>query len=178
MLPTQPKFGLTEFSNTGDIEKQLSKKTPIEYISSREDKDKGITLRYLEAWKVVTMANNIFGDDGWSSFIKKINIDSVEYNNYEYEVTSTATVQCQLKNGVSHEDVGIATVFDRKKSVAISKSKKEAVTDGIKRTLRLFGNFLGNSLEGDTQGQQTTKKEEITKPKKNATTIKLPTKFK
>ena len=51
-----------------------------------------------------------------------------------------------LKNGVYHEDVGVGMSEMPKKGIAIELAKKEAVSDARKRALRLFGNYLGNSL--------------------------------
>jgi DNA recombination protein Rad52 len=50
-----------------------------------------------------------------------------------------------LKDGTFHEDIGYGTSENqRSKAAAYEKAKKEAVTDGVKRALRYFGNCLGN----------------------------------
>ncbi|KAJ7712511.1 Rad52/22 family double-strand break repair protein-domain-containing protein [Mycena metata] len=52
-----------------------------------------------------------------------------------------------LKEGVFHEDVGYGMFENAKaKGMALDKCKKEAVTEGLKRTLRTFGSVLGNCL--------------------------------
>jgi DNA repair and recombination protein RAD52 len=59
----------------------------------------------------------------------------------------SAIVRVQLKDGTYHEDVGYGFSENAKaKGAALEKAKKEAVSDALKRTLRLFGNGLGNSV--------------------------------
>ena len=59
----------------------------------------------------------------------------------------SATVKVQLKDGAFHEDVGYGTSEGMtSKAQSIEKARKGAVTDGVKRALRSFGNLLGNCL--------------------------------
>ena len=56
-------------------------------------------------------------------------------------------VRVQLKDGAFHEDVGYGVSEGmRSKALSIEKARKEAVTDGLKRALRSFGNLLGNCI--------------------------------
>ena len=56
-------------------------------------------------------------------------------------------VRVQLKDGAYHEDVGYGVSEGmRSKALSIEKARKEAVTDGLKRALRSFGNLLGNCI--------------------------------
>ena len=65
----------------------------------------------------------------------------------KYYVGSSATVKVQLKDGAFHEDVGYGTSEGMKsKALSVEKARKEAVTDGLKRALKSFGNVLGNCL--------------------------------
>ena len=60
---------------------------------------------------------------------------------------SSATVRVQLKDGAFHEDVGYGTSEGMKsKALSLEKARKEAVTDGLKRALKSFGNVMGNCL--------------------------------
>ncbi len=53
----------------------------------------------------------------------------------------------QLKDGAFHEDVGYGVSEGmRSKALSIEKARKEAVTDGLKRALKSFGNALGNCI--------------------------------
>lgn len=56
-------------------------------------------------------------------------------------------MRVQLKDGAYHEDVGYGVSEGmRSKALSIEKARKEAVTDGLKRALRSFGNLLGNCI--------------------------------
>ena len=56
-------------------------------------------------------------------------------------------IRVQLKDGTYHEDVGYGVSEGmRSKALSIEKARKEAVTDGLKRALRSFGNLLGNCI--------------------------------
>ena len=56
-------------------------------------------------------------------------------------------VKVQLKDGAFHEDVGYGTSEGMSsKALSIEKARKGAVTDGLKRALKSFGNLLGNCL--------------------------------
>ncbi|CAE6412040.1 unnamed protein product [Rhizoctonia solani] len=83
------------------MQAKLNKKLGPEFISQRPGPGGGPKLTYAEGWKIINLANEVFGFNGWSS-----------------SVLSITTDYC----------------------------KKEAVTDAIKRTLRNFGNVLGNCL--------------------------------
>ncbi|KAJ1994838.1 DNA repair protein rad52 [Dimargaris cristalligena] len=82
------------------IQNALSHYLPNELLCTRAAFG-GSRLTYVEGWRVISIANQIFGFNGWSSTIKDTNVDF---------------------------------------------AKKEAVTDGLKRALRMFGNALGNCL--------------------------------
>lgn len=65
----------------------------------------------------------------------------------KFNVGVSAIVRITLRNGSSHEDVGYGKIENcRSKADALDKCKKEAVTDALKRTLRTFGNLMGNCL--------------------------------
>ncbi len=58
-----------------------------------------------------------------------------------------AQVRVQLKDGAFHEDIGYGVSEGmRSKALSIEKARKEAVTDGLKRALKSFGNALGNCI--------------------------------
>ncbi|NXS45409.1 RAD52 protein, partial [Balaeniceps rex] len=52
-----------------------------------------------------------------------------------------------LQDGSYHEDVGYGVSEGLKsKALSLEKARKEAVTDGLKRALKCFGNALGNCI--------------------------------
>jgi DNA repair and recombination protein RAD52 len=105
-------------------------------------------VSYLEGWKAIELANAIFGFNGWSSSVESITGDfcDLDKERGQWKAGVTAMVRVTLKDGTSHEDVGFGSSENKIKATAIENAKKEAVTDARKRTLRLFGNALGNSV--------------------------------
>lgn len=127
-----------------EIEKILSQNLGPEYISYRPGFN-GVKIAYIEGWAAIDLANKIFGYDGWSSKVKKITIDFYEDIPNKISVGISALVRITLKNKAFREDIGFGSSENqRSKVVAWEKAKKEAVTDAIKRSLRQFGNSLGN----------------------------------
>jgi len=58
------------------LQAKLDRQLGPEYISDRPGAG-GIKVHYLEAWKVINLANEIFGFNGWSSSIQNISVDYV-----------------------------------------------------------------------------------------------------
>ncbi|CUS09586.1 unnamed protein product [Tuber aestivum] len=146
------------------LQAQLDGMLGPEYVNYRPAPG-GSSVAYLRGDVAVTLANEIFGFNGWSSEIKDITIDEKATENgplpppsiYEslsrtepfvryippfFWQTSSAseTYRCA-------QDIGTGeSQNQRTKSAAIVASKKQAVTDALKRTFRTFGNALGNCL--------------------------------
>lgn len=126
------------------MSKLLSKKLAPEYISYRTGFGRGM-IAYVEGWTIISLANQIFGFNGWSSSITRMEIDYCDLVDGKYNIGITCTTRVTLKDGSSREDVGFGSSENqRNKSQAYEKARKEASTDALKRALRLFGNALGN----------------------------------
>ncbi|KAJ7359694.1 RAD52 DNA repair protein [Mycena albidolilacea] len=137
------------YDRVSRLQAKLNQKLGPEFISQRPGPGGGPKLTYAEGWKVINVANEVFGFDGWSSNIVSLTTDYMDYNEEtrRYNVGVSAVMRVSLKEGVFHEDVGYGMIENAKaKGMALDKCKKEAVTDGLKRTLRTFGNVLGNCL--------------------------------
>ncbi|ELV13206.1 DNA repair protein RAD52 like protein [Tupaia chinensis] len=107
----------------------------------------GQKVCYIEGHRVISLANEMFGYNGWAHSITQQNVDFVDLNNGKFYVGVCAFVRVQLKDGSYHEDVGYGVSEGLKsKALALEKARKEAVTDGLKRALRSFGNALGNCI--------------------------------
>lgn len=107
----------------------------------------GGRVSYIEGWRALNLANEMFGFDGWSSEIISKEIDFMDASNGRYLMGMSLLVRVTLKNGLFHEDFGYGVIENAKlKAMAFEKCRKEALTDGIKRCLRCFGNVLGNCL--------------------------------
>ncbi|XP_074644438.1 uncharacterized protein LOC141901228 [Tubulanus polymorphus] len=143
-----PKFGQTEFSNEehAAVQAALRQKLGPEFISQRSGAG-GQKLAYVEGWRLINLANETFGFNGWSHSVTSQTVDFVDHHDGKYYVGVSAFVKVQLKDGIYHEDVGYGVSEGmRSKALSLEKARKEAVTDGMKRALKSFGNALGNCL--------------------------------
>ncbi|KAF2166762.1 hypothetical protein M409DRAFT_54552 [Zasmidium cellare ATCC 36951] len=130
------------------LQSRLEKQLGPEYISTRPGNGGG-KVHYLAAEKVINLANEVFGFNGWSSSIQNVQIDFVDENatNGRINLGLSTIVRVTLKDGTFHEDIGYGHCENAKgKAAAFEKAKKEAATDAMKRALRNFGNVLGNCL--------------------------------
>ena len=133
-------------SEVEDIQAKLDKKLGPEYVSTRPGAG-GVQVSYIEGWKALNLANQVFGFNGWFSEVKTINVDYLDERNGRYNVGLSVVVRVTLKDGSYHEDIGYGSLDNaRTKAMAFEKAKKEAMTDGLKRALRCFGNAMGNCL--------------------------------
>jgi DNA repair and recombination protein RAD52 len=129
-----------------EIQAKLDKRLGPEYVSTRPGGG-GVRVSYIEGWKAINLANQVFGFHCWSSDVKTINVDFVDEKQGRFNVGLSVTVRVTLKDGSYHEDIGYGSIENSKsKAQAFEKAKKEAMTDGLKRALRHFGNALGNCL--------------------------------
>lgn len=54
----------------------LSKRLGPEYLSHRQGGG-GNKLTYIEGWRIINLANEVFGFNGWSSEVRKLEVDFV-----------------------------------------------------------------------------------------------------
>lgn len=128
------------------VQSALRQKLGPEYISTRMAGG-GQRVCYVEGHRVIGLANEMFGYNGWSHSISQQNVDFVDLVNGKFYVGVSAFVKVQLKDGSYHEDVGYGVSEGLKsKALSLEKARKEAVTDGMKRALKCFGNALGNCI--------------------------------
>ncbi|KAG6864996.1 hypothetical protein C0991_005731 [Blastosporella zonata] len=162
---TQPSVFNPELSEAttlkiAALQAKLNQKLGPEYISQRPGPGGGPKLTYAEGWKIINLANEVFGFNGWSSNVISLTTDFNDFNeeSRRYNVGVTAIVRVTLRDGVYHEDIGYGMLENSKsKGAALDKCKKEAVTDGLKRALRNFGNLLGNCLYDKNYTQEVVK---------------------
>ncbi|KAM6436125.1 DNA repair protein RAD52 homolog isoform 1-T1 [Liasis olivaceus] len=128
------------------IQAALRQRLGPEYISSRQAGG-GQKVCYIEGHRVISLANEMFGYNGWAHSVTQQNVDFVDLSNGKFYVGVCAFVKVQLKDGAYHEDVGYGVSEGLKsKALSLEKARKEAVTDGLKRALKCFGNALGNCI--------------------------------
>ncbi|KAK6458328.1 DNA repair and recombination protein RAD52 [Scheffersomyces xylosifermentans] len=134
------------------IRVHLDKVLGPEYVSHRPGGGGG-QVSYIEGWRALNLANEIFGFNGWNSELISQQIDFLDThgNTGKFSLGLSVVVRVTIKDGTYHEDFGYGFVENsRNKAQAFEKCKKEAFTDGVKRCLRCFGNVLGNCLYDKT----------------------------
>jgi len=129
------------------LRKRLREPIPKEFLSTRAGPG-GSKLTYLESHRAIELANDIFGPDGWSCSVVSSEVDyCAEDAPGRWSCGISALIRVSMTNGSSHEDVGYGIAEGMKsRGMALEKAKKEAISDGRKRALRLFGNGLGNCV--------------------------------
>ncbi|NP_001397218.1 DNA repair protein RAD52 homolog isoform 10 [Mus musculus] len=78
------------------IQKALRQRLGPEYISSRMAGG-GQKVCYIEGHRVINLANEMFGYNGWAHSITQQNVDFVDLNNGKFYVGVCAFVKVQLK---------------------------------------------------------------------------------
>lgn len=157
----EPRQRVSEWAakDIATIAAKLDKQLGPEYISARAGPG-GTKVHYLTAEKCITLANEVFGFNGWSSSIQNIQVDFADENPQTQRVSIglSVIVRVTLRDGTYHEDIGYGSIENAKgKAMAFEKAKKEGTTDGLKRALRSFGNVLGNCIYDKDYVKQVTR---------------------
>lgn len=126
----------------------LDKVLGPEYVSFRPGGG-GQSVSYIEGWRALNLANEIFGFNGWLLELISSQVDyfDTQHGTGRISMGLSVVVRITIRDGTYHEDFGYGYIENSKnKAMAFEKCKKEAFTDGLKRCLRCFGNVLGNCL--------------------------------
>lgn len=113
---------------------------------------KGKFGSYVDGFHIVTEANRIFGHDGWSYFITKMDLCSrVETKDARGEPQIRVGYFCTVRaeaGGATREGaaVGSGMAKPQNEADAHESAVKEAETDALKRALRSFGHTFGLAL--------------------------------
>lgn len=98
------------------LQTKLNQKLGPEYVSQRPSG--GGKVPYLEGWKVINLANEIFGFNGWNSSVLNITTDFLDcVGEARYNMGVTATVRVTLRDGAFHEDCGTGSMENAKTKV-------------------------------------------------------------
>jgi DNA repair and recombination protein RAD52 len=111
------------------LQTKLNQRLGPEYISQRPGPGGGPKLTYAEGWKIINLANEVFGFNGWSSNVISLTTDFIDFNEEtrRYTIGVTAIMRVTLRDGVFHEDVGYGMLEN-------SKSKGQALDKVCCRT--------------------------------------------
>lgn len=119
----------------------------------------GSDVQYIEGHVCINLLNDVFGTKGWSSEVR-----SKQYDVIDNKVCAEVTMRITLLDGSFREDVGHGDDSAMKDKIkGREKAMKEAVTDGIKRVARQFGNKLGNCLYDKVYLEQVKKERKMKK---------------
>ena len=121
---TETKPPIFDIGASETIQAKLNKRLGPEYVSQRPAPGGGPKLTYVEGWKIIGLANEVFGYNGWCSTVTKIETDFVDMDpeTRRYNIGVTAIVKVTLKDGSFHEDVGYGTGENMKsKGAALDK---------------------------------------------------------
>lgn len=122
---------------------------------------KGKFGNYVDGYHVISEANRIFGEDGWSyeiTRLEKVSEQTVELkgnNGQPYEqfrVGYLCTVKVYINGASFKEGSAVGSGVGSPLSVADhhESAVKEAETDALKRALRTYGNTFGLALYDKT----------------------------
>jgi DNA repair and recombination protein RAD52 len=156
-----PQVRISEYTaeQIAILQARLDRNLGPEFLSQRPGAG-GSKVHYISGEKVIGVANDVFGFNGWSSTIQNIQVDYVDENPSTQRVSMgiSVIVRITLRDGTFHEDVGYSHSENIKgKGPAFEKTKKSATTDAIKRALRSFGRVLGGCLYDKDYLQQMNK---------------------
>ena len=114
----------------------------------------GRTYSYLEGHTVIDEANRIFGYGGWGyDLVGDVVLREVEHTDAKTGELRrfrayTAVVRVTVPGAQSRTDVGYHAVAEETVD-GHETAVKGAVTDGMKRALRSFGQRFGNGLSSE-----------------------------
>ncbi|MDE2688552.1 MAG: Rad52/Rad22 family DNA repair protein [Chloroflexota bacterium] len=145
-----------------DVIDKLNEELDTKLIKSYEGPGNR-TLHYIEAHAVIANANRIFGPANWSSrVLEGPTLHRIEITNWHTgQITAvheyyTALVGVYVYGRFISSDEGFGEVDEIKQGTKTKmmlgmheKARKGAISDGIKRAMRVLGPQFGNSLYGD-----------------------------
>ena len=105
------------------LQGKLNQRLGPEFVSQRAGHS-GAKVAYMEGWKAINLANEVFGFNGWSSSIVCLTTDFVDFdeNRRSYNVGVSAIMRVTLRDGTYHEDVGYGILENsRQKGAALDK---------------------------------------------------------
>ena len=131
--------------------RKLKAKIQPYHIKSREAD--GITLHYLEGWRVIAEANRIFGFDGWDREMVASQCVWTKQLGSRFAAAYVIRIRITVRAGeirILREGSGAGEATSATPGQAHELALKAAETDATKRALSTFGNAFGLSLYSGT----------------------------
>ena len=138
----------------------------------------GKTFSYIEGHVAIALANQVFGFAGWgyelAGEVTLREIETVDPQTGEVRCTRaySAPVRVTVPGAPPRTDVGFHAVTDESAD-GHETALKGAVTDGMKRALRSFGDRFGNGLYGEHPVAVRTGSADSLAPSLRATLVRL-----
>ena len=138
----------------------------------------GKTFSYIEGHVAIAIANSIFGFGGWgyelAGEVTLREIETVDSQTGEVRCTRaySAPVRVTVPGAPPRTDVGFHAVTDET-AEGHETAVKGAVTDGMKRALRSYGDRFGNGLYGEHPVAVSTGSADSLTPSLRATLVRL-----
>ena len=135
------------------VTQALSQPIDSTLVSQRKGRA-GRTFSYIEGHTAISEANEVFGYGGWGfELVENVTlrrIETVDTQTGEMKVVNAyaAPVRVTVPGAPPRTDIGFHAVTDETAD-GHETALKGAVTDGMKRALRSFGDRFGNGLYGD-----------------------------
>lgn len=110
-----------------EIRTKLNQYLPKLYVSKRAGSG-GQQVSYIEGWRALNLANEIFGFNGWNSEIVSCQIDYLDTHGKQgrFLLGLSMVVRVTLRDGTFHEDIGYGYVDNcSSKAMAFEKCKKK-----------------------------------------------------
>jgi DNA repair and recombination protein RAD52 len=127
--PSSDGMGESTYDRVSRLQAKLNQKLGPEFVSQRAGPS-GSKLTYVEGWKIINIANEVFGFEGWSSNLVSLTTDYLDYNEetQRYNVGVSVVMRVTLKEGMFHEDVGYGMIENAKsKGMALDKVRNASV---------------------------------------------------
>ena len=146
------------------VTKALGQPLDPSLVSTRKGRA-GRTFSYIEGHTAIDEANRVFGFGGWGfELVENVSlrqIETVDTQTGEVKVVNayTAPVRVTVPGAPPRTDVGFHAVTEETPD-GHETAIKGAVTDGMKRALRSFGERFGNGLYGDQQPVNVSRRPE------------------
>jgi DNA recombination protein Rad52 len=125
---------------------ELDKPLLRENVKIREGR-----FSYIEGHHAIREANRIFGFDGWGHSIDSFEMVDCGKNAKGNIVMSAQAIVTVTAIGKVSTDIGYGSGIAKSLDAAREGAGKEAVTDALKRALRVFGDPFGNALYDKVQ---------------------------
>lgn len=135
-----------------DIERELSEPLNTDIIKYL-DEGPAKGAPYIEGWRLIVRANEVFGHGGWTSEVRELKQQMtfmVKRSKGDIEMTVFQATVRVLAHGVFHDGVGVG--IGGANASETEMAIKGAETDALKRALTKFGKQFGVELADKEEG--------------------------